>query len=75
MQGEGRNRSRGGQCITECLPVSSQCLLEGDGRGEGLLATSATGHDAFAQIANANAGFWFCSALSLSVYVSMGFLG
>lgn len=44
----------------------------GWGRG-GLLATSATGHDAFAQIANANAGFWYCPAHSL--YVSMGFLG
>lgn len=43
------------------------------GVGKGVLATSATGHDAFAQIANANAGFWYCPAHSL--YVSMGFLG
>lgn len=43
------------------------------GWGRGVLATSATGHDAFAQIANANAGFWYCPALSL--YVSMGFFG
>lgn len=40
--------------------------------GKGVLATSATGHDAFAQIANANAGFWYCPALSLCVY---GFFG
>lgn len=42
------------------------------GVGKGVLATSATGHDAFAQIANANAGFWYCPALSLCVY---GFFG
>lgn len=73
MHAGGSSRSRGGgQCITECLPVSSQCLLEGAGDGEGVLATSATGHDAFAQIANANAGFWFCPA---SVSLSTGFLG
>lgn len=42
------------------------------GWGRGVLATSATGHDAFAQIANANAGFWYCPALSLCVY---GFFG
>lgn len=49
--------------------MSSQCLLEGAGQGEGVLATSATGHDAFAQIANANAGFWFCPAQSLYLRV------
>lgn len=45
------------------------------GGGTQRVTTSATGHDAFAQIANANAGFGFVrlSILSLSLSPSMGF--